>query len=189
VARVSSGKESKQDYQTPRTLVQAVEYRFGKISLDLAASAHNKQSDLYFSLPGDPAAAAWDSLSQDWAAWSKELPRGSLMWLNPEFKVITPWVEKCRESAPKLARNVKIGFLVPASVGSNWYADNIFEKPNVQHEFLKGRVPFMPDKPDWLFPKDCLFALFGKGLEPAIDIWDWRDTFRQSEQYLEFSMF
>ena len=47
--RVTSGTESKQDYQTPKELMTAIGKRFGPISFDLAAHAGNKQHPRYFA--------------------------------------------------------------------------------------------------------------------------------------------
>jgi hypothetical protein len=47
--RVTSGTESKQDYQTPKSLMEAIKKRFGPISFDLAAHAGNKQHPRYFA--------------------------------------------------------------------------------------------------------------------------------------------
>lgn len=47
--RVTTGAESKQDYQTPGEFMAAVVQRFGPISFDLAAHAGNKQHARYFA--------------------------------------------------------------------------------------------------------------------------------------------
>jgi len=177
MARLSTGAGSKQDYQTPRNFIEAVERRFGKISFDLAASAHNTQHDRYFAAPGDNdlLAEGYDSLAQDWLELATTVPEGSIMWLNPPFKRITPWARKCfefQEAIKKTDLIVDIGFLVPASVGANWYRDYLFEKTCTK--FLNGRICF--DGKD-LFPKDCLFGLFGPGHEPDIKIWEWQKPY------------
>lgn len=164
---VSSGKDSKQDYQTPKNFIQAVENRFGKISFDLAASAHNTQHERYFAAPGseDLFAEGYDLFAQDLGALSKTVARRSIMWLNPEFKRIEPYAEKI--ATAKLVNEVRIGFLVPASIGSNWYRDFVYGKSATKH--LHGRLCFDGIHP---FPKDCLFALFGDS-ELGTTIWEW----------------
>ena len=40
---------SKQDYETPAEFIQAVEVRFGKIKVDLAATEQNAKADRYIT--------------------------------------------------------------------------------------------------------------------------------------------
>jgi len=47
--RVTSGEDSKQDYQTPADLMAAVAGRFGPVQFDLAAHAGNTQHARYFA--------------------------------------------------------------------------------------------------------------------------------------------
>jgi hypothetical protein len=48
-ARVSTGKDSKQDYRTPDDLFEVVNRRFGPVIFDLAAHAANKRHPRYFA--------------------------------------------------------------------------------------------------------------------------------------------
>ncbi len=178
--RITSGKGSKQDYQSPSDFIEVVEYTTGRISFDLAASYHNRQSDLYFAKPGsnDPHAQAIDSLAQDWVALSRRVPPGSLLWLNPEWSNITPWARKCFESAPHLVRRVKIAFLVPASVGSNWFLDYVFEKSYTR--FLNGRLTFVGHQD--AYTKDCMFSLFGADVPLRAEPWKWTETLKQIQE-------
>ncbi len=101
--------QSKQDYGTPGNLVQALEYKLGeKISFDLAASLHNAKRDNYFT-------ESDNSLVQDWHKIK------GLLWLNPPFSNIGLWAAKCLKES-KLGAH--IAMLTPASVGTNWFADN-----------------------------------------------------------------
>ena len=89
---------------------------------------------------------------------------GGLLWLNPPFGKITPWAAKCHAEAAKGAR---IALLVPASIGSNWYRDNIHDRHRVL--FLNGRIVFDGKNG---FPKDCMLVIFGD--EPGFDVWTWK---------------
>lgn len=142
---------SKQDYATPPDFIAAVTRRFGRLSFDLAASAENTK------VPGHFFTEKQDSLRQPWRVI------GGLLWLNPPFGNITPWARKCREEADLGAR---IAFLVPASVGSNWYRDNIHDRQRVI--FLNGRICFDGKNG---FPKDCMLVLFGD--KPGFEVWTW----------------
>lgn len=151
---------SKQDVGTPPVLLDAVERRFGRLGLDLAASHDNAICEGYFTEEDD-------SLSLDW----NKLPKQSQsinMWLNPPFANIEPWAKKCSEYQTNYKR-AKIFFLTPASVGSNWFANHVYNKAYVI--FLQGRITFVGhNKP---YPKDCMLSVFGLGMH-GFEVWDWR---------------
>ena len=162
-ARISTGKDSKQDYKTPADFMASVVRRFGPITFDLAARDYNTQSPNYFApctgpegpLPRDPKAVAMDSLEQPWAhmATSRFRREGSkgLLWLNPEFGDIPTWATKCKEESYHLGANILM--LSPASVGSNWFCDLIAGYADVY--LLKPRLSFIPGQ---LYNKDCMMA-------------------------------
>lgn len=152
---------SKQDYATPEDFRSAVVKKFGLPSFDLAADETNHFGPSWFSLKdGD------DSFEQVW----NEL--NGLLWLNPPFDRIEPWVEKCHLSAELGA---KILLLVPASVGSVWYSKHVHGVANDVY-FLTGRLCFDGNAP---YPKDCLLALFhhqhqGCVISTRYDCWRWK---------------
>jgi len=145
---------SRQDYETPTSLILAVENRFGKIGFDLAASTHNAKAKKFFSV-------ADDSLSQDWSALNP-----SLLWLNPPFANIAPWAEKCWRSSQQGCR---ILFLVPGSVGANWFGKFVLSKSHIMA--LSPRLQFVGAKDP--YPKDCI--LCGFGFPTAFEFWRWNE--------------
>lgn len=148
---------SEQDYATPECLLAPIRARFrvAQFDWDLAASTHNTKGRSFLSKKDD-------ALSVDWTS----LP-GREFWLNPPFAKIAPWAEKCAASVSGPRR---IFLLVPAAVGSNWYAQHVHGRARVL--FLNGRIPFIPDKPTWGYPKDCMLAVYGEIL--GCDVWRWR---------------
>jgi phage N-6-adenine-methyltransferase len=132
---------SKQTYETPWQFIRAVEDRFGKIIVDLAASKENCRALRYFT-------EEHDSIQCNWA----ELKDG-LLWLNPPFSQIAPWAQKCSVEAAKGAR---IAFLTPASVDSNWWKNYVHGQAWV--EFISPRIQF--DGADDPFPKPLALSLF-----------------------------
>ncbi len=146
---------SKQDYATPRLFLAAVKALLGidRFAFDLAADATNTVADGWYD-------EACDALSQDWTTLGINR---EWLWLNPPFGVIRPWAKKCAESG------LWIAFLVPAAVGSNWFRDYVDGRARVL--LLNGRLAFMPDKPNWLYPKDCILVLYGR--EPGYEVWTW----------------
>jgi phage N-6-adenine-methyltransferase len=148
---------SKQDYSTPRIFLDAVERRFGKLDFDLAATKENRVAHDFFG-PDNHDPRFRDSLACNWSTL------GGNLWLNPPFARIAPWAAKCAE--PLLPR-VRIFFLVPAAVGSNWWRDFVHKKALVL--FLNGRLSF--DGKDG-YPKDCALCVYGA--PPGYECWNWR---------------
>jgi phage N-6-adenine-methyltransferase len=152
---------SKQDYATPREFIDAVERRFGAITLDLAASPDNAKAKRYFTI-------GQDSLSQD---WGKLLGEGHNLWLNPPFRNIVIWAKKCSETKRPYVRPdewpSKIMLLTPASVSTNWFRDYVFGKARVFA--LNPRMSFDGEA---VFPKDLLLSVYG--LRPGFEVWRWK---------------
>jgi len=149
-ASFHTGK-SKQNQETPWEFINAVEKRFGKITFDLAADEHNHRHSSYFSEQDDSFAQAWHKID-------------GLLWLNPPFRRIAPWVAKC---ASEKVLGAKIALLVPAAVGSNWFADHVHEKALVLP--FRPRLSFDGKNP---YPKDLLLAVYG--LPPCFELWRWK---------------
>lgn len=155
---------SKQDYATPAVFINAVKFRLqiDAFDFDFAADATNAKAPHWWG-------EAVDSLAMPAQKWADQIGNG-WGWLNPPFSKIGPWATKCAEVAA--TTHGKIAFLVPAAVGSNWYRDHV-HKAHARVLFLNGRIPFMVDKPKWLYPKDCILVLYGLGNQGS-DVWTWR---------------
>lgn len=177
-ARVSSGSDSKQDYATPADFMAAVVARFRAIAFDLAADEANTKAAFYYCAPDTvfvpfpwrafPKCVGVDALAHDWNETAAEF--GGPLFLNPPFADIAPWARKCAAS-----REAEILFLVPASVGSNWFRDHVFGRADVY--FLNGRLCF---DGKGLYPKDCILAHFRRDASRSIFIWSWRTDALQS---------
>jgi hypothetical protein len=191
--RVTSGKDSKQDYATPADFMSAVKKRFGPISFDLAAHNHNRKHDNYFApcttdegpMPLDPKARGIDAFDHSWARLSTVKFRRDgapgLLWLNCEFSEIPAWAERC---AWESLKGANILLLTPVSVGANWYSNLIV--PYADTYFLKPRIAFIPKK---VYNKDCMLSHFVSpevrsstfcpvartydGQVRIVEIWDW----------------
>jgi len=193
-ARISTGSDSKQDYETPADFMAAVAKRFGPIAFDLAAHAGNAQSPNYFApctgpagpMPLDTKAFGMDAFDHSWAMLSDSLFKredGSkgLLWLNCEFNDIATWARRCVLESSKGAN---ILLLTPAAVGANWFCDLIAGHGDVY--LLNGRLSFIPGQ---TYNKDCMLTHFYQSLadrdatlaapldalRSQICVWDWRD--------------
>lgn len=151
---------SKQDYQTPRDFIEAVEKRFGKLAIDLAARSTNAQARKFVS-------PKVNSLGMNWSSYFPN----DVCWLNPPFAKIGPWAQKCSEYAYN-TRNGSgiILFLTPASVGSNWFAKHVDGVARVL--FLQGRLTFVGATT--CYPKDCILSIFGNEVTAGYEVWKWK---------------
>lgn len=148
---------SRQDYGTPKVFMDAIAHRFGKPEFDLAATAANAKAPQFFT-------PEMDSLKLQWAT----MTRGSLSFLNPPYSNISPWACKCANEA---VLGAKILFLVPASIGANWFRDHVHNNAFVLA--LNGRITFEGETDP--YPRDCLLAVYGAGLT-GFDVWNWNKT-------------
>ena len=145
-------------FTTPAPFIAATKalLQIERFVVDLAADDSNAQASHYIT-------AEEDSLTRDWTAYAE----AGWCWLNPPFYNIAAWTQK---AAAASRVGTKIAMLLPASVGADWFADFIYGRASVY--FLRGRLAFMPDRPEYLYPKDCMLVLFGA--LPRINMWDWR---------------
>jgi DNA N-6-adenine-methyltransferase (Dam) len=163
-ARISSGKDSRQDYATPPEFIAAVERKFGPIQFDLAAHAGNAKHARYFAPITDPQAYGVDAFAHQWFALSRQFPDGPL-WLNCEFNAAAHWAKRCAFEA---TFGANILLLTPVAI-TNWFYDYIVERADVY--LLKGRLCFDGKSP---FPKDCMLSHFHPHATGAITVWDWK---------------
>lgn len=151
--------KSEQTVGTPPEFLAAVRGRFGMIGWDLAATADNSVAGC-FAYFGPGSLDGEDSLAQDW-------PKAKLCWLNPPFGNIAPFAAKaCLESK----RGVRTAMLVPASVGSNWFASYVFGKAAVLA--IRPRLTFVGQKDP--YPKDLILCLYGPWSPPGFALWNWK---------------
>lgn len=149
--------ESKQDYESPSDLLGAVIHRFGSLHVDLACTERNKKAPIAVT-------PEKDSLRLDWL-----FEFGSQRcWLNPPYEEIGPWAERCSRYGAK-ADLGRIFFLVPASVGTEWFRHHVWQRSYVL--FLNPRVTFVGCIAP--YPKDCMIAVYGAGVSGA-EVWRWK---------------
>lgn len=151
--------KSKQTYGTPDDFLDAVRSHFGRIAFDLAATHENAVAPRHFSPVDDALLQPWNQLriGREWA------------WLNPPFDDIGRWAAKCAREA---ARGARILFLVPASIGSNWFRDHVY--PHATVHALNGRLTFKGETQP--YPKDCMLCVFdGRKAPGPLQVWMWKN--------------
>jgi len=146
---------SKQDYATPRPFLDAVERRFGPIRLDLAAHQDNHVCPDWLG----PGSTKPDAFKVRWSNYP------GVLWLNPPFEDIAPWAEM---AAAEGSNGARVVMLVPAAVGSNWFADHVHHKALVLA--IRPRLSFDGVNP---YPKDLMLACYGPWVAPGFDCWRW----------------
>ena len=87
------------------------------------------------------------------------------LFLNPPFADIEPWAKKCATTV----RSGRVFLLVPASVGSNWYATHVHGRAHVVA--ISPRVTFVGQEQGYI--KDLIIALYS-GVRGGFSTWRWR---------------
>jgi site-specific DNA-methyltransferase (adenine-specific) len=95
--------------------------------VDLAATDRNTKCGIYLT-------KAQNSLNQDWSQYK------GWLWCNPPYgRQLPQWVEK---AYIEMKKGAKICMLIPASVGTNYWAKYIINKvPFIW--FIEGRIRFV----------------------------------------------
>lgn len=147
---------SKQDYGTPREFVRALERKLHieAFAIDLAASDDNAICDVYYTEKEDALVQSWVCEER----WS---------FCNPPYAAIEPWVSKaCIESA----QGAHIAMLLPAGVGSNWWAKFVHERCYVLLQ--APRLQFVGT--DNVYPKDLVTLLYTPVGYTGYSTWRWK---------------
>ena len=154
--------QSKQDHETPKDFIEAIEKRFGRIEWDLAANEQNKKATCYFG-PDHKNPDCRDGLAQD---WDELVGGGGVFWLNLEFGFIDPWAEKCASARGRCGFTL---LLTPASIGTDWFREHVENKAVVLG--LSPRIKFVGETQG--YPKDLMLSVFGFGLS-GFGTWRWK---------------
>ena len=167
------GGNSKQDYGTPPELLAAIERRFGRILLDLAANGENHVAP-YWLGPG--SALGEDALKVSWEqAWAKAVLAEQdeqcqkIAFLNPPFKNIYPWADLCMRYS---TWEFPIVAIWPASIDTRWFNDLV--RPHTT-SFGISRPKFVGMTTG--FPKTMMLSWFcglPRENRPLGDLWNWK---------------
>jgi len=133
---------STQNTETPPEFVKAVEDYFKiHFSLDLAGSEENKKAPLVLTEKHDSFVCSWS-----------ELLDGRLGWLNPTFRNLTKWINKCLDEVDKGARFVT---LWPLSGDLNQLP--VCSHPDVSVYIIHGRI--------WPVVRACMLCVWDNTTE------------------------
>lgn len=112
-------------WQTPNDLYKQLNDEF-HFTLDPCCQEYNHKCNKYYT-------PETDGLMQSW--------EGETVFVNPPYgKEIGLWVQKCYEESLKPYTTVVM--LIPARTDTRWFHNYIYQKPNVEVRFIKGRLKF-----------------------------------------------
>lgn len=122
-------------WETPQDFFNELDKEF-KFNLDPCATPETAKCKKYFTKDDD-------GLIQDWG--------GETVFCNPPYgSAIKHWVKKCAEEGKK--QNTTVVMLIPARTDTIYFHEYIYNKPNVEIRFIKGRLKFGNSKNSAPFP-------------------------------------
>ena len=128
-----------QTWTTPKELFDELHQEFG-FTCDVAASEDNALCEQYFD-------ESKDGLAQDWFG---------NVWCNPPYDTSKEWIAKAYNETKKECSLAVL--LLPARTDTKAFHSYIYNSPNVEVRFLKGRLKFSNSKNSAPFPSMiCIF--------------------------------
>lgn len=141
-----------QGWGTPKSLFEELKKEFD-IKLDACTSGDNPlNTPFFYSLDQDN-----DGLKLNWITWT---------FCNPPYgrrNGLTDWLDKAIFEQQK---GIKSILLLPSRTGTIWFHKYVYNKPNVETRFLKGRLRFDSGKLESHYdrnnsaPFDSMFVIF-----------------------------
>lgn len=140
-----------------------LDQRFGGFTVDVAAAPHNARCARYYDIETDGLAHSWAD---------------ELVWCNPPYSSIRPWVEK---AWAEYTRTRGIVMLLPANrTEQSWWQDLVepFRDritspfgPQFTAEFLPGRLRFLAAGQTDIGPNErppfgCCLLIWKPGYDP-----------------------
>ena len=147
------------EWYTPKYIVDFLEGKYGKITLDPCASEQTKIGILNYTKKED-------GLTKEW--------KEDFVFVNPPYgREISKWVKKSYEEHKKY--NNKIALLIPARPDTTYWHDYIF--PNYKTiYFIKGRIKFLSSQKESLSaPFPSVLIVFDKDGEKEIKTVDFKE--------------
>lgn len=112
---------NKTDWATPQEFFDDLNCQF-HFTLDPCASEENHKCDKYYTKQDN-------GLKKDWG--------NERVFCNPPYgRGIYYWVKKCAEHKGLCV------MLIPARTDTKWFHEFIYQKPNVEIRFVRGRIKF-----------------------------------------------
>lgn len=120
------------EWATPQDFFNKLNEEF-HFTLDPCSNDSNHKCDKYFTEEQDGLIQSWDN---------------EIVFCNPPYgKVLKDWVRKASE-----AEGGVVVMLIPARTDTRYFHEYIYQKPNVEIRFIKGRLKFGGSKNSAPFP-------------------------------------
>ncbi len=114
---------NKDDWCTPQAFFDELDREF-HFDLDAAASSENAKCKRYFTKETDGLKNSW----------------GGTVFCNPPYgRKVIEWVRKASSEA---ANGATVVMLIAARTDTIFFHEYIYNKPNVEIRFIKGRLKF-----------------------------------------------
>ena len=111
-------------WETPQPFFDKLNDEF-HFDLDVCALPENAKCSRYYT-PSE------DGLTQPWTG---------NVWCNPPYgRDIVKWIRKATEEIQKDANLIVL--LIHARTDTRWFHDYLYEKPNIELRFVRGRLKF-----------------------------------------------
>lgn len=122
-------------WATPQDFFDKLNNEFG-FTLDSCADEFNHKCERYYTKEQNGLIQSWENEN---------------VFCNPPYgKEIRKWVEKA--FVENIIGGALVVMLIPARTDTKWFHDYIYNKPNVEIRFIKGRLKFGNSKNSAPFP-------------------------------------
>lgn len=163
------GERIQDCYRTPPELLAAVRSDFGlTFTLDAAADESNAVCDDFLTGPHDPEGECFCGLCARWEG---------VVWCNPPYSNVAPWVTKARLSAE--VHGATVAMLLLADTSTRWFALGV--RTAETYLLTPGRVSFIdpetgqPARGNRIGSVLFIWRPHGRiGRRGQIALWDWR---------------
>lgn len=132
----------REDWETPQDFFDELDKEFS-FTLDPCADERNHKCRKYFTKEQDGLTQCWE---------------GERVFCNPPYgRGIGSWVKRCYLHGRE-GNGIAV-MLIPARTETKWFHEYIYNKPNVEVRFLKGRLKFGGSQNSAPFPS--MVVVFG----------------------------
>lgn len=120
-------------YETPPEIYDPLHAEF-HFEVDAAANKRNTKCPLFLS--DDPSCKTENALTVNWPTWCT-------IWCNPPHSKEGRKDEFIKKASEAAVEGATVVMLLPARTGTKAFHEYIYNKPNVDIRFLKGRIKFL----------------------------------------------
>lgn len=121
------------EWETPQDFFDELN-RIYHFDLDVCATEQNAKCKRFFN-------SKQDGLKKSWG--------GATIWCNPPYSNIIEW---CRKATEEQQNGTTTVMLVPARTDTKWFHQYVWQKPNVDVQFVRGRLRFGGSNQNAPFP-------------------------------------